>query len=366
MEENIKIFGAALDALSSPERVNLKLAYIHHRSNKSLGEEEGKDPYDFIKKCITKSTIKDQRINWVGKISIPSWLTPKPKGSDSPKLSVDKFNQFLKNNGCWKHALLVVDYINKKIYPSLPVMIGVDHSLTGGSIMALAKRYPNLNVIILDAHFDVMKVDRIYSEGYLSGSGVLNAENGKKLGDIKTLDYYGCGNFLDFLLENKIISPKKLWILGVQDEISQELKQRNNSQHNLDLNALSIKKWVRNGVNIIFKNEVQSGRFKIDLNGPTYISVDIDVGSLASIYSARFMNSYGLNVNEFLQLLHRISEFIESSNEPLVGFDIMEFDIHFLEASKLKDIKDHTEQIVREIFEIFMINEGGIEIRYLS
>lgn len=356
MNQKVKIYGAALDALSSPERINLKLAYINHLRNEFLGQEAFKDPYDFTKTYITKSVILNNKIKWAGKISIPSWLTPKPKMSDSPNLSVDKIDRFLKGNGCWEYALMVADYINKTIYPGFPVMIGVDHSLTGGSIMALAERYPNLNVVIFDAHFDVMKI-------YQNSGLVFDLPNTNKMMYEEPLNYYECGNFLEHLLERGIISCKNLWILGVQDEIRRELRQMNDSQKDLDLNMLSIKKWMEKGVHVIFKDEVRSGNFRLDLNGPTYFSVDMDVGSMSSIYSARFMNSYGLNTGEFLQLLNKVSRLFESSSCPLVGLDVMELDVHFFEAAKEGDVDDRTEDIVKEIFELF-VNRN--ESKYLS
>ena len=162
MEQRISIFGAALDALSSPERINLKTAYLNYLKNKRLNQKELKDPYDFVKSRVTGNkllNIVNNRIRWAGKIFVPSWLTPKPSIHDLPKLSTERLDNFLKSDGCWKYASAIADYINKEIYPSMPVMIGVDHSLTGGSIMALVKKFPNLNVIILDAHFDVMNKD---------------------------------------------------------------------------------------------------------------------------------------------------------------------------------------------------------------
>lgn len=341
MEQKVSIFGSALDALSSPERINLKTAYLNYLEHRALNQKEFRDPYDFVKTYLTKNKILNNgnnRVKWAGRISLPSWLTPNPRIQDLPKLSIEQFDTFLKSNGCWKYALKIADYINREIFPSMPVMIGVDHSLTGGSIMALVKKFPNLNVIILDAHFDVMNNDS-QTDGTL-------------------INYYECGNFLNCLLEKKIISPKQLWILGVQDEICQELKQMSNSQRNLDSNTVSIKKWMAEGVHVIFKREVQSNKFEMDLSGPSYLSIDMDVGSMSSIYSARFMNSFGLKIDEFLQLLNRVSRFVESSNRPLVGMDIMELDMHFLEVAKKRDFNDYTGQIIEEIFKIFL-NQGN-------
>lgn len=358
MRNKTKVFGAALDVIPSPERVGLKLAYINHQENEPSVFSEFKDPYDYIKAYFEKNRKHHNRIDWAGKILFPSWLTPKPLLRDRSILSPEKLSRFLRNNGCWRGALSVANYIDKKIYPSMPVMIGVDHGLTGGSIMALAERYPDLNVVILDAHFDVMNTEKIDEQNHQDGNAIFSTLNKRKIGYKNRLDYYECGNFLDFLLKKKVIAPKNLWILGVQDEIYRELNEREDLSENLDLNMISIKKWIGTGVHVIFKHEVQSRKFKIDLNGPTYLSIDMDVGSMSSIYSARFMNSYGLNRAEFLQLLHKVSLSIRENNYPLVGLDIMEFDVHFFEAVKEKKIDDRADEIVKEIFRLF-INKNG-------
>jgi len=338
MVEQIKIFGAALDALSSVERVNLKQAYVQHVRNRTFIEERFKDPYDFVRDVAGRKVL-NHHIKWLGKIPIPSWLTPKPQRSDSSRLSVNSLDKFLESDGCWDYAVMVADYINKRICPGIPVMIGVDHSLTGGSIMALTRRHPNLNVVILDAHFDVM-----------------NSERGDEAG--RPMDYYGCGNFLDRLLKREIIPPEDLWVIGVQDEICRELTGKRDSGGRLDRSAGSVKKWRGKGVHIVFKEEVQTSHFKLDLKGPTYLSIDMDVGSMSSIYSARFMNSYGLNTGEFLQLLRKVLKSIHSSRHPLVGLDVMEFDVHFIEAIKERKVDDRAEEIVKAIFKLFIDKNG--------
>lgn len=357
------VFGAALDVIPSPERVGLKLAYINHQENEPSVFSEFKDPYDYIRAYFEKNRKYHNRIDWAGKILFPSWLTPKPLLRDRAILSPEKLSRFLRNNGCWRGALSVANYIDRKIYPSMPVMIGVDHGLTGGSIVALAKRNPDLNVVILDAHFDVMNGEKSCQQNRQGKKGVFPMLHGREIKSEAIWNFYGCGNFLDFLLEKRVLAPKNLWILGVQDEIYRELKERKDLSENLDVNTKSIKKWMGTGVHIVFKHQVQSGNFKMDLNGPTYLSVDMDVGSMSSIYSARFMNSYGLNMAEFLQLLDKVSQFIRESHYPLVGLDIMELDIHFFEAVKEKKIDDRTDEIVKEIFRLF-INKNGI--KYVS
>jgi arginase family enzyme len=358
MVEQIKIFGAALDALSSIERVKLKQAYLQHLRNRSFIEEEIEDPYDFVK-SMTEQIVLKNNIKWLGKISIPSWLTPKPQESDSLRLSVSNLDKFLENDGCWDSALMIAGYISEKIYPGMPVMIGVDHSLSGGPIMVLSQRYPNLNVMVLDAHFDVINHDKADEQGRLGGNAMVGSLHHGTIESGTSLHYYGCGNFLSRLLERGMIAPKNLWIIGVQDEIHREMEERGN----LDRSVASVKKWVEKGVHVVFKHEAQSGRFKLDLRGPLYLSVDMDVGSMSSIYSARFMNSYGLNRAEFLQLLQKVSQCVRSSHCPLVGLDLMELDVHFLGAIKEKKIDDRTGEIAQEIFKLFINKE---RCRYAS
>lgn len=358
MPEEIKIFGAALDALPSPERVALKLAYIRSLRDRSSMEKGWIDPYDFIKARVTEGLTLNHKIKWSGKVSIPSWLSPKPNIIDWPRLSIDRLIQFLERDGCWECALRVADYINREVVPGMPVMIGVDHGLTGGPIMTMAERYPDLNVIILDAHFDVMNKDKSGRQNRQDPKVGFPMRQDREITSNTQWNYYECGNFLDFLLKKRMIAPKNLWILGVQDEIYKELKKRGNCSKNLNPNMESIKKWIRKGVHVIFKHEVQSGNFKMVLNGPTYLSIDMDVGSLSSIYSARFMTSYGLNAAEFLKLLHKVSRFIRKSHYPLVGLDIMEFDVHFFGAVKERKMNDRADEIVKEIFRLF-INKNG-------
>jgi arginase family enzyme len=83
------------------------------------------------------------------------------------------------------------------------------------------------------------------------------------------------------------------------------------------------------------------------LNRPIYVLIDMDVGSLLLVCSARFMTSYGLSVGEFLQLLNKIYQLIRTSNVPFVGMDIMELDVHFVEAA---EGKDDSKQIIEEMF----------------
>lgn len=330
----MRIFGAALDAPNSPERVDLKLAYLSHRTAVPCEIESATDPYDVIKADLRGEFTFSPEDMWVGKMPIDSWLTPRPRAADIFMLNPLRATAFLEANGCWYYVLKVADFVEEHVFPHKPVMIGVDHSLTGGLLLALAKKYNNLNVVILDAHFDVMSSDGVLSFG--------------KRKDGEGITWCHCGNFLSFVLENEIIRPENLWVLGVAEEMLRSPHANGEKE---------IRKWLSEGVHLLPKGAVSSGRVSLDLSGPTYVSIDMDVGSLSSVFSARFMNCFGLTAQQFLTALSQLERSIKKAGVPLVGMDIMEIDIHFLEAAYLMPVKDYTRYIARKALEILLRDE---------
>ena len=143
-----KIFGVPFDPANSPERLNLKLAYLSHVMKGAHPSETFDDPYDAIKAYAIKETPFLCEDIWLGKMPVESWLRPRPRPEDMNLLTPSRAGSFLENNGCWDYALKVTAFVEESVFPHVPVMIGVDHSLTGGVLMALAKKYSPLNEII--------------------------------------------------------------------------------------------------------------------------------------------------------------------------------------------------------------------------
>lgn len=346
----IKIFGAALDPLPSPERLNLKLAYLDH-IKKTSQLDKNSDPYDATREFLKRKRSFSNGNVWLGKVEIESWLTPKPTLEDIKLLNVENVFNFLRKNGCWSYALRVSDYVNNKILPSRPAMIGVDHSLTGGVIMALSNYYNNLNVIVLDAHFDILRYQDMNSLSQSSAPGNYYSASFNKTGEIK---FYECGNFIFYLINKKIVRPKNLWVLGVQDEMLESLGRRDGDKEGEPAQIEEYRRMIKKGVHLISKTDLVFEKFLLELNGPIYLSIDMDVGSLSSIYSARFMNCVGLARDEFIKCLHNLSSIFQKSGFPVVGLDIMEMDIHLLEASGFSCYQDYSREIIEEIFKAFL------------
>jgi arginase family enzyme len=357
MGQEIKIFGAALDPLHSPERLSLKHAYINFLREKA-GVERNSDPYDSMLGYLAEELPSLNRDTWVGKVHIDSWLTPKPKLTDVHLLTTESFTNFLRQDGCWDYALRVRDYVEEEIFPSKPVMIGVDHSLTGGVVMALSKRYQDLNIVVFDAHFDVLKYQPLNTNSYSLNSK--NCLNNSPLDEGSEIKFYECGNFILYLLEQNVIKPESLWVLGVQDEILKSLQLRSHQSEAERAQTKEYAKLIERGVHLISKTALMSKDLHLNLNGPTYVSIDMDVGSLSSVYSARFMNCIGLTYDEFAKSMRKLFNTLQESNIPCVGLDIMEIDIHLLEANELSPYRDYSREMVKEIIQVIL---GQDEIR---
>jgi arginase family enzyme len=331
----IKIFGSAFDPLDIAERVDIKLAYLNWLKTSGESENNFLDPYDFLEIGLKKKHAAISKVEWIGKFPIDSWLTPKPFISDIRRISQPRFTEFLDKNGCYYYQNKLVDYLTKNVGSSIPVMIGVDHCLTGGVLKYLKKECENFNVLIFDSHSDIIDLET--RESYF-GSCLKNSVE-SFVGE----DIYECGNFLYHLLSEKIIKPENLWIMGVQD-----LEQiRKNSQ---TFYFRKILPWINQGMHIVSKEDLIVYGIPDEINGLTYVSFDMDLGGLASVFATRFLNYVGLSTEQFLNLVHELSRKIRTRKIELIGLDIMEIDIHFLGAD-IDDHKDYAAELAREIIE---------------
>lgn len=331
----IKIFGTAFDPLDIPERVDIKVAYLNWLRTQGMYEDNQSDPYDFLENIFKKKYHKVNKIEWIGKFPVESWLRPKPSISETINIFPKKFTEFLNNNGCYDYYNKLVDYLKKNIGPLIPVMIGVDHCLTGGVLKFLKEKYDDFNILIFDSHCDIIDLEtrRSYFGPYLKHSE--DSFFGEEI--------YECGSFLAHLLNEKIIRPENLWIMGTQD--LDHFKQ--------NAKALYFKKilpWIEQGMHVVSKENLIRFGMPDEIKGQTYISFDMDLGSLASVFATRFLNYIGLNIKQFLDLINELSEKIRKKEIELIGLDIMEIDIHFL-GGDIEDKKDYTVEITSVILD---------------
>ncbi len=368
MDKEIKVFGAALDAIDDPMKVLTKCSYINKLAQNLIDPERSfLDPYDGMLKY--SKILQREDFTKIGKFPIETWLTPKPKVEDFPLVDPFKYQEFVDCGAIRTISASLEKFVNEKILPDIPLMIGVDHSLTGGVLSALSNKYgkENILIIIFDAHFDgipakisldlVKYMQEHQKEIHVLSSGLLDSID---VENITLNDSYSCASFLDYLIQDEIISPQNLIIFGCQDYPSEEYKSIEDSR---------VKKFVdyylsfeEKGVTIIpainnenNMNEILKETLKNFNGSHIYVSFDVDVCVFKEVLAARFMNVIGVKKELILNAANIIKYFMASNNCELIGLDFLEIDIYVLGRElKKSGRKDRTVEVIDEFLEIIL------------
>jgi len=362
--KKVGLFGVPLEPLPSMESLLIKKSYVRALTLGNMPQPDYRDPYDFLSNNLPEAVSGKYRL--LGEVSVPVWLQPKPKPIDTMNLTIDLFNEFIESGGCTTIAGKVHDFVNNNVLPMIPGMIGVDHSSTYGIISALTKYSDEkLGLIVLDSHFDAVPVDLrhglidyaketdlpgipldVYSQDFqpvsFSGenekSGALNAEN-----------------FLLHLLDDKLIDPENLVMVGITDYPGSAFEESDDPRLRNYLNY--FKSLEDSGTHFISKpilDEYGTEPFEKALKHlktkRVYISLDIDIGSLSSVYACRFLNTVGLSFHQIQAVFQSVFDFF-SDDLTLAGFDLMEIDIHKLGARIDSTHFDQTGEISRLFLE---------------
>ena len=304
-QEKFGVFGAALDALDLPEKVALKQAYVRSMQNRSTvatctgspPEAEAVhvpgilDPYDAVKAALADEPLVSSSVEWMGKLAVESWLTPRPSVNDAGLLQGNRYTEFLDGNGCYAYSRRVKSYLEEHVFPLRPVMIGIDHSLTGGVLQYLAAYHENANILIFDSHTDMVD----FSTKKMT---LLSSPQNKRADT--ACNIYECGSFIDHLLAEEVIRPDRVWILGTQD-----LPERANTGAT-DAYVRKLEGWAKRGVHLISKEELVREGIPKEIAGPTYISIDIDLGSYACVFACRFMDRVGLEYDGIIVIFYSL------------------------------------------------------------
>ncbi len=221
-----KVFGAAFDPLDHPEKLALQRAYLWAYAHNLLDPGLPIDPYELVLAHLTKENAPLPLLP-IGRFEIPSWLRPRPDLQDYELLDRYRFSQFLEANGCRKVAQDLKHYVATEVFPERPLMVGVDHSLTGGVLEAIAEKLgpQNYSLLVLDSHFDgISHAIRRLSQGSGDGQGVCGEPCGERIGIERASvqpaeqdEFYSCGNFLTFLFDNTVLDPSHTIVVGVTD-----------------------------------------------------------------------------------------------------------------------------------------------------
>ncbi|MBS7647414.1 MAG: arginase family protein [Candidatus Bathyarchaeia archaeon] len=358
--KKIKVFGVAFD----PDEYIGAIERQYYLALLKSGIDyikEISDPYDLMMPYICE-IYKPNTVIKLGKVPVESWLSPKPELDDEVLVNTENYSAFIDANGCREYVDLVKDFVQKITDENtVPLMIGIDHSMTGGMLKALSEIYgvENISVIILDSHFDAIQTSARYklftflkrknSPLFYPDSFYLSTSLYDPLA-FKRPDSYNKGTFLYYLIKERTILPTNLWVVGVQDYPVEDLLAQKDSLIQSYVNAyLNLE---NEGVNIVTNEIVKSKTFKSVIEKLStkfvYISLDVDIGCGSAITLTRCLpHERGLSEPELYRLARTIGKIIKGDKKFLVGLDVMELDIHYFKPG------DKTPTIVANILKYF-------------
>jgi arginase family enzyme len=321
--KKIVFFGCPLDSDERGESVKEKLAFERNT-------DQSDDPYDFVMQSIRQEAPRDL---WdeKGSLAIPEWLRPIPLRSEWDKMLVDNFVAFIDSDGCREFADAIGELVANEIYPDIPCMVAVDHSLTGGVYARLAELYApeEVSLIVLDSHVDAIPAS-IISEA-IQYDMETNPKSDYDPDDPflwNRPNSYNASSFLHYLLAERKIRPENLYLIGISDyPPAKAFRIKDRRIKNYVGRYSSLK---REGVKMITKNDLSLNPSKIknlfnQINTPyVYVSIDMDVGARNAVEGVRFRDWRGIGENRLFKIAHYLQE-ITLRKSHLVGVDITEF-----------------------------------------
>jgi arginase family enzyme len=168
----------------------------------------------------------------------------------------------------------------------------------------------------------------------------------------RTFDPYTTGNFLLHLIEDEIILPANLILIGPGDDADKWRKSKNNR----------VMEYVRHYDSLMERGVKIISRDQLKKLGPTtvqkeldqlkcshlYISLDVDVSAQCGVLAARFIDLVGTETTLVLETVSEVVRLLSSRRFELAGLDIMEIDIHRLGAELEHGLKDQTKNFVQK------------------
>lgn len=333
----LQFFGVPLDPWDGEDRVSLKRAYISASIRGKPKFPQFRDPYDALVPSLKKIF---KRAFFKGKISVDSWLWSTPEPEDLILVTSINNAVFIDTDGCREYSDKVRDFIQDENFQGIPVMIGIDHSSTGGAIEALTKKYgrENFSFIILDSHSDFLTMKHRYDliQYQRERSGEKQSSLQIDPFSIPRPESYNSGSFLYHLINEGIIPADRVTLLGVSDYPPKALRGEDPRVER----AISFyRKMEDNGLRVITKKSIEkNGISKISkllrqgINQPNlYISIDIDIGAISAIYGAREIEEppiIGLKTRQLYRIGMALAKIIRDQNVELLGLDLMETDVY--------------------------------------
>jgi arginase family enzyme len=321
--EKIAFFGCPLDCDERHEALQEKLSLLDRG-------EKNTDPYEAVMAILRANLGAD---SWLerGNLAIPPWLEPAPPATEKEKLTTREMVRFLDEDGCRKMAAEVGGFVRDQVFPHIPCLIAVDHSLTGGVYRRVVERYgpQEVALIVLDSHTDAVPMSvlapAVQYDAETNPESVHDSEDPLLY---NRPDSYNASSFLFHLLAEGAVLPRNLYILGIGDYPP---------KHAFRLRDQRIRDYVRfyqelrgTGVNLVTKEELVGSPSRVRrileaIKTPyLYVSVDMDIGARNALEGVRFLDRQGLDEMQLLRVAGYLADLLKRGLK-LAGLDLTEF-----------------------------------------
>jgi arginase family enzyme len=321
-EKKIVFFGCPLDGDERHESIQEKIAL---KGIKGIID----DPYKAIMEII-RQEVNPELWSEKGSLDLPSWLRPIPSLTDEENITTEAFVDFMDHGGFETYARRVGDFIATHIFPDIPCMLAVDHSLTGGAFKKLVELYESksISLIVLDSHTDAIPMSVM--AGMIQYDIDTNPDTVHDRHDPFLYDRqnsYNASSFLYYLLAEEVLKPQNLYLIGISDYPPKHAFRIKDPRIENYVNIFSELK--RRGVTILTKNDFLTSPSKIKnslthIKSPyVYISIDLDIGARNGVEGVRFLERQGLNERQIYRLVDFLRGLL-SNGICLAGMDLTE------------------------------------------
>ena len=321
-DKKIIFFGCPLDGDERHESIQEKLSLMG-----TPGSVD--DPYQGIMEII-RQEVNPELWSEKGSLGLPSWLRPIPASADRGKIKTEAFVDFMDHGGFETYAQKVGGFIATNIFPDIPCLLAVDHSLSGGAFKKLVELYEpeDVSLIVLDSHTDAIPMSVM--AGMIQYDIDTNPDTVHDRHDpflYDRQDSYNASSFLYYLLAEGVLKPQNLYLIGISDYPPKHAFRIKDRRIENYVNIFSELK--RRSVTILTKNDVliSPSKAKNILNHIktpyVYVSIDLDIGARNGIEAVRFLEREGLNERQIYNLVDLLRSLF-SRGIRLVGMDLTE------------------------------------------
>ncbi len=321
--EKIAFFGCPLDCDERHEALQEKLSFLDRG-------QEAADPYEAVM-TLVRSELDSS--NWLekGSLIIPAWLKPIPPAAEKEKLTSGDMVRFLDGDGCRELAEQAGRFARDQVFPHVPCLIGVDHSLTGGVYRRVVERYApdEVALVVLDSHTDAIPMSILAPA--IQYDAAANPELVHDPEDpllYDRPDSYNASSFLYYLLAEGVVLPGNLYILGIGD-YPPKYAFRLRDERIRDYVAF-YQELRSTGVNLVTKEELVGSPSRVRrileaIKTPyLYVSVDMDIGARNALEGVRFLDRQGLDEMQLLRVVGYLADLLQRGVK-LAGLDLTEF-----------------------------------------